>query len=144
MCVPPALVDIHHRSILQCTSAPISTIVHLVFPTKLARETRCSSSVSYLSCHPEQEQVPLDPITCDLAQPLKTRLQHSVDVILFNPPYVPTDTEEALHAQSDASISGSWAGGMDGMEITNRFLDDVEVPRNLFSPARSIQTTYSP
>jgi release factor glutamine methyltransferase len=40
---------------------------------------------------------------------------------------VPTDTDEASSAQSSAGIAGSWAGGVDGMEITNRFLRDVEV-----------------
>jgi release factor glutamine methyltransferase len=48
---------------------------------------------------------------------------------------VPTDTDEASSAQSSAGIAGSWAGGVDGMEITNRFLRDVECllsPRGRF------------
>jgi len=73
----------------------------------------------------KQNKIPLNPITCDLSKPLLTRLRHCVDVILFNPPYVPTDHEESFHAQGDAGIAGSWAGGPDGMDITNRFLDDV-------------------
>lgn len=108
-----------------CVSAFIASILGPTNTLYLCTDINDrASSFSYKTG--QRNKVPLDPITCDLAQPLKTRLQHSVDVILFNPPYVPTDTEEALHAQSDASISGSWAGGMDGMEITNRFLDDVE------------------
>lgn len=71
-------------------------------------------------------KIPLDPITCDLAHPLSKRLQHSVDIILFNPPYVPTESDEVLSAQSDRGISGSWAGGTDGMEVTNRLLGDIE------------------
>lgn len=54
------------------------------------------------------------------------RLRHLVDIILFNPPYVPTDMEEVLSARRDHGISGSWAGGADGMEITNQLLRDVE------------------
>ena len=50
-----------------------------------------------------------------------------VDVILFNPPYVPTSEEEALRAQDLRSIQGSWAGGSDGMQVTYAFLDHVEV-----------------
>jgi len=50
-----------------------------------------------------------------------------VDILLFNPPYVPTDTSEVSSAQSSADIAGSWAGGTDGMEITDRLLQDVEV-----------------
>ena len=55
------------------------------------------------------------------------RLEHAVDILLFNPPYVPTDTAEADSAQQDADISGAWAGGHDGMELTNILLDQVEV-----------------
>ncbi|KAG1757255.1 S-adenosyl-L-methionine-dependent methyltransferase [Suillus lakei] len=62
--------------------------------------------------------------TCSLARPLLSRLHHAVDVLLFNPPYVPTDTYEASSAQSR---------GTDGMEITNRLLQDVELsPRGRF------------
>ncbi|KAI6153333.1 S-adenosyl-L-methionine-dependent methyltransferase [Pisolithus tinctorius] len=71
-------------------------------------------------------KIPLDPITCDLARPLLKRLQRSVDIILFNPPYVPTESEEVLSAQLGRGISGSWAGGTNGMEVTNRFLETVE------------------
>ena len=61
------------------------------------------------------------------------RLRHLVDIILFNPPYVPTDMEEVLSARRDHGISGSWAGGADGMEITNQLLRDVEVTKMLVS-----------
>lgn len=66
-------------------------------------------------------------MTCSLARPLLSRLHHAVDILLFNPPYVPTATDEASGAQSNADIAGSWAGGTDGMEITDRLLQDVEV-----------------
>lgn len=61
-----------------------------------------------------------------LAEPLYTRLRGQVDILLFNPPYVPTEKEEAGMAQNDADIRGSWAGGEDGMAITNLLLDRVE------------------
>lgn len=69
----------------------------------------------------------LDPVTCSLAQPLLSRLHHAVDILLFNPPYVPTETEESSCAQNSADIAGSWAGGTGGMEVTDRLLQDVEV-----------------
>ncbi|KAI9572683.1 S-adenosyl-L-methionine-dependent methyltransferase [Boletus coccyginus] len=72
-----------------------------------------------------QNKVPLNPITCDLFIPLLTRLRRCVDVVIFNPPYVPTDHEESLHAQDSAGIAGSWAGGLGGMEVTSRCLDNV-------------------
>ena len=41
---------------------------------------------------------------------------------------MPTDTNEVSSAQNCADIAGSWAGGIDGMAVTDRFLQDVEVP----------------
>lgn len=35
--------------------------------------------------------------------------------------------EEAQNAQQVGSLSGAWAGGQDGMRVTNIFLDQVEV-----------------
>ena len=75
-------------------------------------------------------QVRIDPVTCDLVAPLLPRLLHHVDVLIFNPPYVPTEEEEALNAQVQGDIAGAWAGGFDGMAITNRLLDDLGVSPN--------------
>lgn len=55
------------------------------------------------------------------------RLRHAVDVLIFNPPYVPTYDDEADDAQQEASIQGAWAGGKDGMQVTDVLLDQVEV-----------------
>lgn len=52
---------------------------------------------------------------------------HDVDIILFNPPYVPTSLGEAADAQEARTIEGSWAGGSNGMQLTNVFLERVEV-----------------
>ncbi|KAK0465245.1 S-adenosyl-L-methionine-dependent methyltransferase [Desarmillaria tabescens] len=76
-------------------------------------------------------QVSLDPVNTAFAGPFHRRLKNAIDVILFNPPYVPTDLEEALNAQSKSRIEGSWAGGHDGMDVTDRFLDVVN---ELLSP----------
>lgn len=66
-------------------------------------------------------------VNASLADPFYQRLSNKVDVILFNPPYVPTLEEEALQAQDLRNIQGSWAGGSDGMQVTYAFLDRVEV-----------------
>ncbi|KAI9757413.1 MAG: S-adenosylmethionine-dependent methyltransferase [Lichina confinis] len=76
----------------------------------------------------------------DLAAPLRTG---SVDVLLFNPPYVPTselpplphsntsshlgdnDTAEELFQRDSHLLSLSYAGGSDGMVVTSRLLDQL-------------------
>ena len=72
-------------------------------------------------------QVDIQVVNASLADPFYQRLSNKVDVILFNPPYVPTTEEEVVQAQDLRNIQGSWAGGSDGMQITYAFLDRVEV-----------------
>ncbi|KAG0700684.1 S-adenosyl-L-methionine-dependent methyltransferase [Suillus ampliporus] len=117
-----------------CVSAFLGIILGQPPPLYLCTDinqhaTRCTLATG------KQNKIILDSVTCSLARPLLSRLHHAVDVLLFNPPYVPTDTDEASSAQSSADIAGSWAGGTDGMEITNRLLQDVECllsPRGRF------------
>ncbi|KAH9968743.1 hypothetical protein BC827DRAFT_1165244 [Russula dissimulans] len=74
-----------------------------------------------------QNKVPIDPLVASLARPLTSRLRHAVDLLVFNPPYVPTPDEEVDAAQRDAGIAGSWAGGTDGMQVTDALLRQVDV-----------------
>ena len=46
---------------------------------------------------------------------------------MLNPPYVETDDAEAVVAQEDGVIERAWAGGIGGMRVTNRLLEQVEV-----------------
>jgi len=78
-----------------------------------------------------QNKVPIDPLVASLARPLTSRLAHAVDILIFNPPYVPTYNEEVDAAQRDAGIAGSWAGGTDGMQVTDALLSQVD---DLLSP----------
>lgn len=73
--------------------------------------------------------MPLECVNSSLVDGLGHRLKHKVDLLLFNPPYVPTFSEEAADAQllKEGTIQGSWAGGLDGMEVTNRLLEVVQV-----------------
>jgi release factor glutamine methyltransferase len=61
-------------------------------------------------------------IQCNLADALKSRLAGRVDVLLFNPPYVPCDADEFRTA---SGITMAWAGGKRGREVLDRFLADV-------------------
>ena len=74
----------------------------------------------------------LDVIHGSFADALAERLRHSVDLLVFNPPYVPTTIEELDAAKARASLAGAWAGGQDGMSVTDLFLPSVSVRGPVF------------
>jgi release factor glutamine methyltransferase len=58
-------------------------------------------------------------VQCDLASSL--RLNGRVNVILFNPPYVPTPNEEV----ASSGIEASWAGGEIGRVVIDRSIEQI-------------------
>ncbi|GMS99576.1 hypothetical protein PENTCL1PPCAC_21751 [Pristionchus entomophagus] len=65
--------------------------------------------------------VRVEVVRCDLASAFLSRLAESIDILLFNPPYVPTDEMEV-----DASdLSRCWAGGARGISTLQRLLPQV-------------------
>ncbi|KAI6093871.1 putative methylase [Hypoxylon rubiginosum] len=78
----------------------------------------------------------LGAVQGDLVEPLKNQ---SVDVLIFNPPYVPTPELPKQPGQADLPhvdtkptfdedsymLSLSYAGGKDGMETTDRLIDSL-------------------
>ncbi|KZW02638.1 putative methylase [Exidia glandulosa HHB12029] len=82
-----------------------------------------------------QNKVALSPVIASLASPFAQRLRRKIDVLVFNPPYVPTSADEVLDAQDAGGIAGAWAGGKDGMRVTNvllGMLDDLLAPEGRF------------
>lgn len=87
---------------------------------------------------PAPGPLPLDVMTADLCAPLRAGI---VDVLIFNPPYVPTqdlphlpsplNTEQSKTGglskfeMESYLLSLSYAGGESGMETTNRLLESV-------------------
>ncbi|XP_061571489.1 methyltransferase N6AMT1 [Cololabis saira] len=65
--------------------------------------------------------VALQPVLTDLVEGLVPGLCGKVDVLLFNPPYVVTPSEEVC----SRGIEAAWAGGERGREVTDRFLPMV-------------------
>ncbi|XP_047432600.1 methyltransferase N6AMT1 [Mugil cephalus] len=83
---------------------------------------RCTAETA--SCN----SVSLQPVITDLVECLLPQLCGKVDVLLFNPPYVVTPSEEV----GSRGIEAAWAGGERGREVTDRFLPAVA---QLLSPA---------
>ena len=56
------------------------------------------------------------------------------DIIIFNPPYVPTTPEELALAKQNHDITAAWAGGQDGLEVIydTNFLEFI--PSKLAKP----------
>jgi len=62
-----------------------------------------------------------EAVQCDLASSLLPRFEGKVDVLLFNPPYVPTPDEEV----GSNGIEASWAGGKNGRIVVDRAIPQM-------------------
>ncbi|SJX62089.1 related to MTQ2-Putative S-adenosylmethionine-dependent methyltransferase [Sporisorium reilianum f. sp. reilianum] len=80
--------------------------------------------------------VRIEAVRSSLLDGLRARLKGQVDVLLFNPPYVPTEEEEELLAQSKAGIEGAWAGGATGTRLVDALIDGGAVKDVLASRGR--------
>lgn len=60
----------------------------------------------------------VDVVQDDLLRGLVPRLQGAVDILVCNPPYVPTPTEEV----DRGGIAAAWAGGDRGRVVVDRLL----------------------
>lgn len=88
----------------------------------------------------KQNGVSIDCVTSDLFTCLD-KLRGKVDVLLFNPPYVPTEDDEFHKAfrigektrydqntnQSLIGVEAAWAGGKNGREILDKLLPYIHV-----------------
>ncbi|KAM6438438.1 methyltransferase N6AMT1 [Rhynochetos jubatus] len=78
-----------------------------------------------------RNSVHLEPVITDLVKGLSPRLNGKVDLLLFNPPYVVTPSEEV----ESRGIEASWAGGEKGREVMDRvfpLVPDLLSPGGLF------------
>ena len=73
----------------------------------------------------------LEWVTSDFTLNMQ-RLEGKIDILIFNPPYVPCTDEEMQHALKCKDSTAAWAGGYKGREVINRIIPKV---RTLLSPA---------
>ncbi|XP_047071678.1 methyltransferase N6AMT1 [Lolium rigidum] len=69
----------------------------------------------------EAHGINADVIATDIVSGLEKRLAGMVDVVVVNPPYVPTPEEEI----GIKGIAASWAGGLNGRQVIDRILPAV-------------------
>lgn len=100
-------------------SGVILTAFGMVFP-----KTFCiSTDINFKACimtktTASYNKVILDSVNMDLAGSF---MDGMFDVIIFNPPYVVTESGEC----GSNDISASWAGGVKGREVTDRLLEMI-------------------
>ena len=115
------------------------------------KAVQCDGESSGLTeCAGTQHGLYISSCLADLGAPF---LRGSVDVLIFNPPYVPTDelpeipsgdltgievsrgnASEEQKNRSDM-LALSWAGGLQGMVVTSRLLEQIPV---LLNPERGV------
>lgn len=65
----------------------------------------------------------VDVVACDLVSSTGGRLHGAVDLLLFNPPYVPTPDDDVWRGGGGSGdLSAAWAGGADGRVVIDRVL----------------------
>ena len=65
------------------------------------------------------------------------------DLVLFNPPYVPTPPDELERAARERGLAAAWAGGERGRVVIDRFLDQLGGRDEGPSPPRSASASAS-
>lgn len=72
-------------------------------------------------CADYHKQHNIQVVRTDLAESLVDRLENEVDLLIFNPPYVPTASDET-NTKTKNQIQLSWAGGESGRKLIDKFL----------------------
>jgi release factor glutamine methyltransferase len=71
--------------------------------------------------------VVIDIVQTSLLSGLDEQLNNKIDVLLFNPPYVPTPDEEV----GGIGIEASWAGGANGRVVIDQFIAQITVSHSV-------------
>lgn len=127
----PALIESRP---LVCVELGCGSGVIITATAKVLSETACFAiDINPRACTvtkktAEKNDAPLDIINMNLLMGFQP---HSIDLLIFNPPYVVTTDEEVVgNTQStsafNANIVKSWAGGTDGRIIMDRVFNELD------------------
>jgi release factor glutamine methyltransferase len=75
----------------------------------------------------EANHVIVESICTRFLNGIEQRCAGQIDLLLFNPPYVPTTIEEANESQLKGEVSAAWAGGENGTHTLRVLLPQVPV-----------------
>lgn len=89
------------------------------YALKVTRQTAIANNI--ISGSNGNEGDSFQAIECDLASALLPEQAGTIDVLLFNPPYVPTPDDEV----GSSGIEASWAGGVNGRRVVDRALEQI-------------------
>ncbi|GAB0088358.1 hemK methyltransferase family member 2 [Sergentomyia squamirostris] len=127
------LQDIKKQSPLLCVEIGCGSGVIIAALAKyLSSSAHCIGiDINYRACEATKKtsrvnSASLDTTAMDLLSAFRA---NSIDLLIFNPPYVPTDAnEENLGDQETFSgcLVKSWAGGEDGCSTLNRLLPSLQ------------------
>ncbi|KAL6755177.1 S-adenosyl-L-methionine-dependent methyltransferase [Haematococcus lacustris] len=82
--------------------------------------SRAALDATHQTLHNHQVQG-VDLIQGDLLSSLQHRSPASLDMVIFNPPYVPTPDAEV----QSRGLSSAWAGGFKGRRVIDRFMPQL-------------------
>ncbi|XP_049763651.1 methyltransferase N6AMT1 [Schistocerca cancellata] len=87
-----------------------------------------ATDISFVACKATQKtslynSANVDTINTDLVSAVV--LRGVVDILIFNPPYVVTPSEEISSCGRSDDITRSWAGGLKGREVMDRIFSQV-------------------
>ncbi|KAI5192665.1 release factor glutamine methyltransferase [Nematocida sp. AWRm77] len=100
-----------------CGSGHISQMLRRLYPTAYVLSTDINPhAVQYTSASLELSNG--EAIRTSFVTGIGAR----IDIAVFNPPYLPSSCLSSI----DAWIDKSWAGGVNGMEVTSMFLEETK------------------
>jgi release factor glutamine methyltransferase len=73
----------------------------------------------------QPSRVELCLVHCNIATSLLPFLTNQVDVVICNPPYVPTPPEEVVNDMAGNLITAAWAGGLHGRQVIDRIVPQM-------------------